>query len=262
MSQISPYMSNVNVRLLQKKCNEANQERDAAGKKCAASCRNNSLITANNGSKKRGCTENLCRHCQSKGYDVAWNPWSCNNFRHPNYQRLALLWLWWTLQHTQLLLFSEPLLWSIWLLNAIASQQLVIARAKVAMLNSTTNPDQEHNCNQGPILVILKPQDAIMVAIFMMMTTGEGIRKTQPLLSLCSRSDCWMSLPQAKSPPIQHQDLVVELKSMAMPPQDNEAIPKYAAPTKMQRATCASYSIPLPSPDSYTVNLQNLGRSH
>ncbi len=37
-----------------------------------------------------------------------------------------------------------------------------------------------------------------------------------------------------------------------MPPEDNEAIPEYAAPTKMQRAQCATYPLPLPSPASYT----------
>ncbi len=39
---------------------------------------------------------------------------------------------------------------------------------------------------------------------------------------------------------------------MAMPPQANEAILVYTAPTKMQRAPCSTYPIPLPSPDSYT----------
>ncbi len=46
--------------------------------------------------------------------------------------------------------------------NAIASQQLMTAGAKVTIPNSATDPNQEHNCNQGPILVILKTQDAIM----------------------------------------------------------------------------------------------------
>ncbi len=36
--------------------------------------------------------------------------------------------------------------------NAIASQQLVTARAKVTMPNSATDPDQEHDCDQGPNL--------------------------------------------------------------------------------------------------------------
>ncbi len=57
--------------------------------------------------------------------------------------------------------------------NAITSQQLMTARAKVTMPNSTTNPDQEHICNQGPVLVILETQDTSMVTTFMMMTTGE-----------------------------------------------------------------------------------------
>ncbi len=45
--------------------------------------------------------------------------------------------------------------------------------------------------------------------------------------------------------------MIVELKPMAMPPKDDEAVPKYVAPTKMQQAPCAYYPIPLPSPDSY-----------
>ncbi len=37
-----------------------------------------------------------------------------------------------------------------------------------------------------------------------------------------------------------------------MPPQDDEAVPKYAVPTKIQQAPCSTYPIPPPSPDSYT----------
>ncbi len=54
----------------------------------------------------------------------------------------------------------------------IASQLLVTAKAKVTMLNTMTNPDQDHNCNQGPVLMPLKAQDTIMVTTFIMMTTG------------------------------------------------------------------------------------------
>ncbi len=68
--------------------------------------------------------------------------------------------------------------------NTITSPQLVVTRAKVTMPNSATNPDQEHDHNQGPILVIIESQETTMVTIFMMMTTGEGIRNTWPLLSL------------------------------------------------------------------------------
>ncbi len=67
---------------------------------------------------------------------------------------------------------------------AIASQLLATARAKVTMPNTLTNPDKEHNHNQGPVLVILEPQDTIMVTIFIMMTPGECIQNVQPLLSL------------------------------------------------------------------------------
>ncbi len=65
--------------------------------------------------------------------------------------------------------------------NAIASQLLVTARAKITMPNTKTDPDQEHDHNQGPVIVILETQDTIMVTIFMMMTPGGGIGKSQPL---------------------------------------------------------------------------------
>ncbi len=68
--------------------------------------------------------------------------------------------------------------------TAIASHKLVTARVKLTMPNPATDPDQEHDCNQGPVLVILEPQDMIMVTIFMMTTTGERNRDTHPLLSL------------------------------------------------------------------------------
>ncbi len=75
-----------------KEFKDANQERDAADKKCAASCRNNSSSTDNNRSKKLGHTENLYHHCKTQGYDVAWNSCFCHNFRHPNYhQPMGLL---------------------------------------------------------------------------------------------------------------------------------------------------------------------------
>ncbi len=45
---------------------EANQERDVANKKCAASHRNNCLSTNNDRSEKRGQTENLCHHFKPK----------------------------------------------------------------------------------------------------------------------------------------------------------------------------------------------------
>ena len=55
----------------------------------------------------------------------------------------------------------------------IASQLLVTAKAKVTMLHTKTNPDQELDHNQGPCLVILKTQDTIMVTTFIMMTLQE-----------------------------------------------------------------------------------------
>ncbi len=65
--------------------------------------------------------------------------------------------------------------------NVIASQQLVTTRAKVTMPNTVTDPDQEQYHNQGHVLVILEAKDMIMVTIFMMMTPGGGIGKSQPL---------------------------------------------------------------------------------
>ncbi len=63
---------------------EANQERDAANKKCAASHRNNSTSTGNDKSEKHSCTENLCCHCKTNGCDVTWISCSCHNFQYPN----------------------------------------------------------------------------------------------------------------------------------------------------------------------------------
>ncbi len=49
--------------------------------------------------------------------------------------------------------------------NAIASQQLMTTMAKVPMPNTVTNPDQEQDRNQGPVLVIPEAQDMIIVTI-------------------------------------------------------------------------------------------------
>ncbi len=181
-------------------CKEANQERDAANKKCVASGRNNSSSTDNSRSKKHVHTENLCHHCKTKGYDFAWSSCSCHNFRHLNYHQLRGSLTnrsqdksscdsdeYHNTCNMQSSLLSEPFLWSIWLhgmwLRA-SSSWLQGARAKVTMLNSVTDPDQERNCNQGPVLVILKTQDTIMVSIFMMMTPGERNGHACLLLSL------------------------------------------------------------------------------
>ncbi len=56
-----------------KECKEANQERDAANKKHAASRRSTPSNTSNNRSKKSGCTENLCCYCKHEGDDVTCN---------------------------------------------------------------------------------------------------------------------------------------------------------------------------------------------
>ncbi len=68
--------------------------------------------------------------------------------------------------------------------TAIASLPLVTAKAKVTMLNTVTDLYQGHNCNHGPVLVILKAQDTIMVTTFIMMTTGEDNGCAHLLLSL------------------------------------------------------------------------------
>ncbi len=36
-----------------------------------------------------------------------------------------------------------------------------------------------------------------------------------------------------------------------MPPQSNEAVPEYVAPTKIQRVLCATYPVPSPSTNEY-----------
>ncbi len=56
--------------------------------------------------------------------------------------------------------------------TAIASKPLVITKPKVTMLNIVTNPDPDHNRDQGPILVTLEAQDMIVVTTFITMTTG------------------------------------------------------------------------------------------
>ncbi len=74
-----------------------------------------------------------------------------------------------------------------------------------------------------------------------------------PVALSCLRSDHRTSPPCAKSFPIQHQDLIAELKNTATPPQDDEAVPKYAAPTKMRWVPSATYHVPLPSPEDNWV---------
>ncbi len=54
----------------------------------------------------------------------------------------------------------------------IASQLLVTTRAKVTMPNTGADPDQDHDRDQGPVLVPLKARDTIMVTTFIMMATG------------------------------------------------------------------------------------------
>ncbi len=87
-----------------------------------------------------------------------------------------------------LLSFLKWLLWLTWLQGmqsqATASQLLMIARAKVTLLNTKANLDQDHNHNQGPILVTLKAQGTIMVTTFIIMITGGGNSHTHPLPSL------------------------------------------------------------------------------
>ncbi len=68
--------------------------------------------------------------------------------------------------------------------TAIASQPLMTTKAKVTMPNTVTNLDQEHDHNQGPILVTLEVHDMIMVTTFIMMPTGKGNGCAQVLLSL------------------------------------------------------------------------------
>ncbi len=64
---------------------DANQEKDAANKKCAAACKNNSLNINKEKSEKHGCTGNLCCHCELDGYNVTWTSCSHHNFCQLNY---------------------------------------------------------------------------------------------------------------------------------------------------------------------------------
>ncbi len=68
--------------------------------------------------------------------------------------------------------------------TAIASQLLVTTKAKVTMLNTETNPDPDHDCDQGPVLVPLEAQDTVMVTTFIMMTAGAENSRVCPLLPL------------------------------------------------------------------------------
>ncbi len=68
-----------------KESKEANQEKDATDKKRAAARRTASSSTNTHRPEKRGCTENLCRHCKTDGYNVKWRKCHCHNFRHPDY---------------------------------------------------------------------------------------------------------------------------------------------------------------------------------
>ncbi len=68
--------------------------------------------------------------------------------------------------------------------TAIVSQPLMTAEAKVTMPNTVTDLDQEHDYDQGPILVTLEAQDTIMVTTFIIMTTGEENRRFHLLLPL------------------------------------------------------------------------------
>ncbi len=171
------------------------QERDAAGKKCAASCRNISLSTANNGPKNlvtqkiSVSTVNL-KVMTSHGVhalviildtQTIVNPQTCQPIiLETNPLVIAMN----IATHAIVIILGATLVIDMITENAITSHQLVTTWAKVTMPNTATNPDQEHNHNHGPVLMILEPQDTIMVNIFMMMIPGEGIGKTQPLLSL------------------------------------------------------------------------------
>ncbi len=53
-----------------KECKEANQERDAANKTCAAARRNTPSSTGNEKPEECGYTENLCCYCKQDCYNV------------------------------------------------------------------------------------------------------------------------------------------------------------------------------------------------
>ncbi len=104
------------------------------------------------------------------------------------------------------------------------------------------------------VLMILESQD-FNHGHYIHYDDNWGRKWTRSPIALCLRSDWRLSPPWAKTPPVQHQDWIVELKITTMPPQNNKAVPEYAAPTKIQQATCATYPVPLPTPVVITTVL-------
>ncbi len=68
-----------------KEFKEANQERDAADKKCAAARRYTPSSTSNEKPERRGRAENLCCFCKQDGYNITWTSCSCHNFQNRKY---------------------------------------------------------------------------------------------------------------------------------------------------------------------------------
>ncbi len=218
--------------------------------------RNNSLSTGNIRSEKCNCPENLCCYCKTKGYDMTWNSCSCQHFRHSNYHQSTGLLTNCSRENPLVIVTNivtqeivvalrAALVTNMTTETTNASQQLVTAKAKATMPNPATDLDQEHDCNQSCDSWSPRHDHGPYIH------DDDNWRKKwtrSPVALSCLRSDHGTPPPQAKSPHVQHQDPIVELKTTAMPPQDNEAVPEYAAPTKIQRIPCATYPVHPPSP--------------
>ncbi len=75
-------------------------------------------------------------------------------------------------KHTIVVILKAVLMINMITWIAITSQPLVTAKDKLTIPNTVIDPDQNHDCHQGSVLVILEAQDTIMVTTFIMMTTG------------------------------------------------------------------------------------------
>ncbi len=102
------------------------------------------------------------------------------------------------------------------------------------MPNVEANLDQDHNNNQGPVLVILEAKHTIMVITYIMMTPGEGNSHAHPLPLLPKiRMQTIPSWSQISS--VLHQPPIVELKTTELVHQNDEPISKNVVPNKIQQ---------------------------
>ncbi len=225
-------------------------------------CKNNSSRTGNNKSEKLGCTENLCCYCKLDGYNVTWNSCSCHNFWHPNYSQPSGL--------------SANCSWD---KSSRDCDKYCNMRNFCCSWSRSCDQHDHRDRDCKPAACDLKGQschakhfDRSRSRTWSQSRSRscdswsprhdhchyihhddywERKQECSPVALPCSRSICRPSTPWAKSPPVQYQDPIVELKTTASPQQNNEAVPEYAARTKIQWVPCATYPVPPPSPDSY-----------